>query len=1107
MRSLPLLSPRMQRPIRLLQFCALAALLSATMPPVSAEILRLTHSVQLDSRPQINQVGQVTWESFDGKDWEILIWDGASIQQLTDNDQDDRNPQINNAGQVAWEGGNHVYLWDGSTVRQLSTRPVSDARQRLNDAGQVVWQGSDGTTYQVFLWNGSSVQQLSHGGGGSSYPQIDRRGRVVWRQYDGTSDHQIFWWNGSSVQLVSGTCWGNDIPHMNAEGEIVWTGRPENQPAILLGDGVTIRQIKLRVAVGSTEPYLSDAGHVAWVDGPRTYMWDGSSIQTIDADLGFSGMQINKHGHLLGHYGGRITLWRDLSGPAFTLPAESYHAEMNDAGQVVWQKGSEIYRYTPSVSGSVDLEVSLIAPSASTTGTVSLNVPAPAGGATVTLTSADPTVVSVPAQITIPPGAVSATFPVTTRAVTASTSVVITARYSGETWTATLRVKHVSLATFTTEAPRIAGGLQWRGTVTIDGVAPPPSAEITFTSDNPRVVSIHSHDAVVTGRSTTSVTASTSPVQTVTTVRLTASCGGVTRTIILEVLPPLASLTLEPPVVRAGATVVGTIALSGPAPSGGRAVGLSSGNPAAVELPPHVIVPAGASSATFIIKTRAVLSATLVPIWAAAGHVQTARLWVLPMGLSLTPATVRGGKYSTGTILLPAPAPAGGTAVTLSSSDPSAAIPPSTVRVPAGARLVTFAVRTRPVKAATTVTLSATDGVTTWTGSLQVQPPQLLSVSLSPGAVFTNGTAIGILRLDGPAPEGGVTIRVRSIEYWAASAPESVTVAAGQTTASFVVKASPRAGESSRINADYDGTYVADTLYVLAPIASVSVSAPAVTAGATVTGTVTLSGPAPAGGLAVGLSTTDPATVILPARVIVPAGATTATFPITGRSVATATVAPIWAARGVVRTGHLWVLPVGLSLTPSTVRGGKYSTATIVLPAPAPAGGATVTLRSADPAAVAVPVSITVPAGSTRATFPVRSAPVADTRAVVLTASYAGASWTSALQVQHPRPVTVSVAPVFVTKGHTATGTVTLDGPAPAGGLQLALASSLAGSTFPGRATVPQTVTVPAGATTATFLVTTPPPSGPSDMGMSSVDIRASYGGATAKGGLTVAGP
>src|SRR5262249_46258999 len=147
---------------------------------------------------------------------------------------------------------------------------------------------------------------------------------------------------------------------------------------------------------------------------------------------------------------------------------------------------------------------------------------------------------------------------------------------------------------------------------------------------------------------------------------------------------------------------------------------------------------------------------------------------------------------------------------------------------------------------------------------------------------------------------------------------------------------------------------------------------------------------------------------------------------------------------------------------------------TVTLTSGAPAGGAVVTLASANPAVAAVPASVTVAAGATSATFSVTTTSVTAPSSVVLSATFAGARrW--ATPARHPPPPpappsALSVSPTSVTGGNPATGTVTLTSAAPAGGLVVTLSSQL-----PAIASVPATVTVPAGALTASYTVTTFP--------------------------------
>jgi hypothetical protein len=96
----------------------------------------------------------------------------------------------------------------------------------------------------------------------------------------------------------------------------------------------------------------------------------------------------------------------------------------------------------------------------------------------------------------------------------------------------------------------------------------------------------------------------------------------------------------------------------------------------------------------------------------------------------------------------------------------------------------------------------------------------------------------------------------------------------------------------------------------------------------------------------------------------------------------------------------------------------------------------------------------------------VRATPVR--AALVIVLMLVGAAILAAPALAAPALQTVKVNPTDVLGGDPATGTVTLNASAPAGGFAVALSSD-----NPSAATVPASVTVPAGANSATFPVTT----------------------------------
>src|SRR4029077_8007503 len=77
-----------------------------------------------------------------------------------------------------------------------------------------------------------------------------------------------------------------------------------------------------------------------------------------------------------------------------------------------------------------------------------------------------------------------------------------------------------------------------------------------------------------------------------------------------------------------------------------------------------------------------------------------------------------------------------------------------------------------------------------------------------------------------------------------------------------------------------------------------------------------------------------------------------------------------------------------ISLNPTSVAGGNPSTGTVTLSGPAPTGGAQVALSSSNTAVATVPSSVTVPAGTTSASFTVSTIAVAASTTVAISASY-----------------------------------------------------------------------------------------------------------------------
>lgn len=267
--------------------------------------------------------------------------------------------------------------------------------------------------------------------------------------------------------------------------------------------------------------------------------------------------------------------------------------------------------------------------------------------------------------------------------------------------------------------------------------------------------------------------------------------------------PVVASITLSPAMITGGlSSGANQVALTGVAPASGAVVALTSSNPSTAAVPATVTVPPGATSVSFQVTTASVTAATSVTISATyGGTTRSATLAVNPASatppalsaVSLSPASITGGAVSTANnILLSGPAPSGGAAIALSSSNPSVASVPASILVPAGSSTVNFTISTSSVTGSTPVVISATYAGATRTATLSVNAAaSLRSLTLSPSSVAGGGTTtMNTISLTGPAPAGGTVVRLSSSRSVAA-VPASVVIPAGATSVKFAVKTAP----------------------------------------------------------------------------------------------------------------------------------------------------------------------------------------------------------------------------------------------------------------------------------------------------------------------------
>lgn len=256
--------------------------------------------------------------------------------------------------------------------------------------------------------------------------------------------------------------------------------------------------------------------------------------------------------------------------------------------------------------------------------------------------------------------------------------------------------------------------------------------------------------------------------------------------------------------------------------------------------------------------------------------------------LSCANQSMTGAGSTTCTLTLSSAAPSGGLVVTVSSNNAALSVPAS-VAVSAGSSRATFAATAAAVSTTqmANITANASGSVTSAGIQLNAFNPALSisSTTVSFGAVSVGQTATSSVTLTsaGNAPLTISSISVSGSLFKATGLTTPLTLNPGQTAvltlqfysdhvSSFtglVTIASNAAQGAATINMSADG--------VASALAGLTCTDAVVTGSETDGCVVSLSGAAPAGGVAVVLSSSN-ASVSVPASVVVPAGASSASF-------------------------------------------------------------------------------------------------------------------------------------------------------------------------------------------------------------------------------------
>jgi hypothetical protein len=503
--------------------------------------------------------------------------------------------------------------------------------------------------------------------------------------------------------------------------------------------------------------------------------------------------------------------------------------------------------------------------------------------------------------------------------------------------------------------------------------------------------------------------------------------------------------------------------------------------------------------------------------WSAVGTFTISTAPPTPVSVKLAKDPLYSGETTWVQVQLTAAAPLGGATINMSSSNPGAVPVPATAAMPGNTAWMQFQVDAGQVSVPTPVTLTATLNSASASAQFTLQPHSLKSLTITPATISGGAQPQGIVMLNGQAPAGGAIVGLSSNSPMV-SPPTSVTIAPGNFSASFPIPTTGvTANTTATVTASYNGvaSQAQVTLTPQQPPASITLS-PTTTIGTSggSFATVTVASPSSTDEV-LQVASSNPSIASVPNAVVIPAGSTTGGFNIFTSSVSAQTIVTVSVSGGgVTKSASLTVNP---------------DTAPTPTPTPPPTPTAPALLSPSSNARVAQPINFDWSDVSGATSYELQiddsnnfTAPLTVSQRVSVsqatvtglaaqrffwrvrafnsagvagpfsasgrfTAQAASTTTTASLSA-------VSVSPTSVVGGSTAQGTITLTGGAPSGGAVVTLSSANSAVV-----SVPASVTVAAGASSATFAVNTS-----AVTANTAVTITANYAGVSRTTTLTV---
>lgn len=345
--------------------------------------------------------------------------------------------------------------------------------------------------------------------------------------------------------------------------------------------------------------------------------------------------------------------------------------------------------------------------------------------------------------------------------------------------------------------------------------------------------------------------------------------------------------------------------------------------------------------------------------------------------------------------------------------------------------------------------------------------PNVRVVSLLPTvSTVTLGASTSLTLTLSSAPAADTIVPISATPAGIVSVPAQVTVPAGQS--STQVPVGTLAYGQAGISASLNGSSASAGVNVVPPPVAVTALEPAtfaMTVGTSSSFTVRINA-AQVADTEIALAASNPSVLQVPAAVIIPQGATSATFSLTALALGDALVTA--SANGTSQSSSVHVSPqpaaiVSLLPSPLPLQQGATGSLTVTINV-AQEVDTTITLTNSAPEVATVPESVLIAAGAISAQIPVTAV---SPGSALITASVNNTSAAATVEVTPPPPVVSAVEPATLSLPKGTPGTLrVVVSRAPNAVTPVALVSS-----DPAIASVPPQVNIPAGALFADFPV------------------------------------